>query len=71
MTRGEGVGGGVSVETVVVPDNGQWAVDIIVVMTDGVARRRIATYHTEARARLSASYIKRGAARDIPGPING
>lgn len=60
-----------SVETVVVPERGQWAVDILVVMDDGVVRRRIGTYRSEALARISANYIKRGADRDIPGPING
>lgn len=60
-----------SVQTVVVAERGQWAVDILVVMDDGVVRRRIGTYRSEALARISANYIKRGADRDIPGPING
>ena len=59
------------VETVVVAERGQWAVDIVVVMDDGIVRRRIGTYRTEALARISANYIRRGADRDIPGPING
>jgi hypothetical protein len=59
------------VETVVVPDRGHWAVDIVVVFSDGVVRRRIQTYRTETLARISASYIKRGAERDIAGPVNG
>jgi hypothetical protein len=67
MTDGRALG----VETVVVPERGQWAVDIIVVFPDGVVRRRIATYRTEALARISAKYIRRAAERDIPGPLYG
>ncbi len=59
------------VEVEVVPERGQWAVDIIVFFSDGVVRRRIETYRTEALARISANYIKRGAERDIGGPVNG
>jgi hypothetical protein len=59
------------VETEVIPERGQWAVDIIVFFEDGVVRRRISTYRTEALARISARYIKRGAERDIQGPLNG
>ena len=59
------------VETVVVPERGQWAVDIVVMFPDSVVRDRIATYRSEAVARLSANYIRRGADRDIGGPING
>jgi hypothetical protein len=60
------------VETVVVPDRGQWAVDIVVVFSDGIVRRRIQTYRTENLAIISAGYIRRGAERDIGGgPING
>jgi hypothetical protein len=59
------------VETEIVSERGQWAVDIIVFFADGVVRRRISTYRTEALAKISASYIKRAAERDIPGPLNG
>ena len=60
------------VETVVVEENGRWAVDIIVVFADGVVRKRIDTHATKARAELSADLIRRTAARDIgPGPIHG
>lgn len=59
------------VETVVVPERGQWAVDIVVVFPDGVVRRRIATYRTEALAKISANCIRRAAERDIPGPLHG
>jgi hypothetical protein len=59
------------VETEIVQERGQWAVDIIVFFCSGVVRRRIATYRTEALAKISASSIKRAAERDIPGPLYG
>jgi hypothetical protein len=60
------------VETVIVPDRGLWAVDIVVVFNDGVVRRRIQTYRSEKLAQISAGYIKRGAEREIGGgPPNG
>lgn len=58
-----------AVETVVVPDHGLWHVDIVVVYPDGVVRRRVGTYRTEKLATVAARVIKRGAERDIPGPI--
>lgn len=61
----------VGVETVIVPERGQWAVDIVVIFPDGVVRRRIATYRTETLARISAHCIRRGAERDITGPVHG
>lgn len=61
----------IGVETEVIPERGQWAVDIIVIFDDGVVRRRVDTYRTENLARISASQIKRAAERDIPGPLNG
>jgi len=60
-----------AVETVVVPERGRWAVDIIVVFADGIVRKRIDTHPTKARAELSARMIKRAAERDIRGPLNG
>jgi hypothetical protein len=59
------------VQTVVVPENGRWAVEIVVVFADGVVRKRIDTHHTEARAQLSAQLIKRAAEREIQGPLHG
>lgn len=59
------------VQTVVVPERGRWAVEIVVLFADGVVRRRIDTFPTEARAQLSAGLIKRAAERDIRGPLNG
>ncbi|GAA1509697.1 hypothetical protein [Nocardioides humi] len=55
------------VDTVVVPDHGQWAVEVIVVFEDEVVRRRIDTYRTERLARISADLIKRTASRELPG----
>lgn len=58
-------------ETEIIPERGQWAVDVIVIADDGVVRRRISTYRTEKLARISANLIRRAADRDIAGPING
>jgi len=59
------------VQTVVVPERGRWAVEIVVVFADGVVRKRIDTHATKARAELSARLIKRAAERDLRGPRNG
>lgn len=59
------------VETEVIEDRGQWAVDIIVFFPDSIVRRRINVYRTRARAEISARLIKRGAEREIEGPLNG
>jgi hypothetical protein len=56
------------VETVIVGERGQWAVDIVVVFADGVVRKRITTYRTRGRAELAASLIKRAAERDRRSP---
>lgn len=53
-----------AVETFVVEERGQWAVDIVVVFSDGLVRKRIDTYRTRGRAELAASLIKRAAERD-------
>lgn len=53
------------VQTVVVEDHGQWAVEVVVVFADGVVRKRINTHRTRARAELAADLIKRAAERDI------
>ena len=60
-----------SVETAVVPERGQWAVDIIVLFEDEVIRQRISTYRSERLARISADLILRTAEREINGPRNG
>jgi len=59
------------VETVVVEERGQWAVDIVVVFDDVVVRKRVETYRTRRRAEIAADLIKRTAERDIPGPLHG
>lgn len=60
------------VDTVIFEENGRWVVDLVVIMDDGVVRRRIDSYHTERLAQIHARYIKRGAERDITGgPVNG
>lgn len=60
-----------SVETVVVEERGQWAVDIVVVFADGIVRKRIETYRTRNLAEIAAKLIRRAAERDIKGPLNG
>ena len=60
-----------AVETVVVEDRGQFAVDIVVVFDDGVVRKRINTHRTRRLAELAAGLIKRAAERDLRGPLNG
>lgn len=55
------------VHTVVVPERGRWAVDIIVVFADGVVRKRIDTHRSKARADIAADLIRRAANRDIGG----
>ncbi|MGH3794541.1 MAG: hypothetical protein ACRDSP_06590 [Pseudonocardiaceae bacterium] len=59
------------VDTVIYLEKGRWAVDIIVLFDDGVVRHRIETYPTKERAEISARLIKRGAERDVRGPMNG
>lgn len=59
------------VSTEVIEENGQWAVDIIVIFDDGVVRRRIDTYRTKRLAEIAADLIKRTAERDIDGPLHG
>jgi len=73
MMTGEmpGVDNALSVETVVEPEKGRWAVDIVVVFEDGVVRHRIDTFPTRARAEISARLIKRAAERELRGPLHG
>ena len=52
------------VQTVVVEDHGQWAVEVVV-FADGVVRKRINTHRTKERAELAADLIKRAAERNI------
>lgn len=60
------------VQTIVVEEQGRWAVDIVVVFADGVVRKRIHTHATKARADIAADLIRRAADRDIGGgPVHG
>ena len=60
-----------SVDTVVVEERGQWAVEIVVLFDDEVVRKRIAVHRTRRLAEIAANLIKRAAERDIGGPIPG
>lgn len=60
-----------AVETFVVEERGQFAVDIVVVFADGVVRKRIDIHRTRRRAELAASLIKRAAERDARGRLTG
>lgn len=59
------------VETYVEQRNGQWFVDIVVVFADEVVRKTVNVYRNQRRAEIAAAWIKRAAARDIEGPLNG
>ena len=61
----------IAVETYVQQERGRWVVEIVVVFTDEVVRRRINDYPTRRHAEIAANWIKRGAQRDIEGPLNG
>jgi len=54
-----------TVDTVVVPERGHWAVEIVVVFDDGVVRKRISTHRSRRRAELAADLIKRAAEREV------
>ncbi|ADG89916.1 hypothetical protein TBS_32760 [Thermobispora bispora] len=56
-----------TVDTVVVPDKGRWAVDLIVMSRESVVRHRISVHPTKERAEISARIIKRTADRDLGG----
>jgi hypothetical protein len=60
-----------AVDTLVVEDRGQFAVEVVVVFADGVVRKRIDTHRTRRLAELAAGLIKRAAERDLRGPLNG
>jgi hypothetical protein len=61
----------IAVETYVEAHRGRWTVDIVVVFADEVVRRRVNDYPTRRHAEIAAAWIKRGAQRDIEGPLNG
>ena len=64
-------GPALAVETYVVEDRGQWAVEIVVIFPDVAIRRTVNRYRTRRHAEIAASWIKRSASRDIEGPIHG
>lgn len=59
------------VETFVRCESGEWIVDIAVAFPDGVVRRSVNKYRTRREADVAARWIKRGASRQIEGPVNG
>ncbi|MDJ0771345.1 MAG: hypothetical protein QNJ12_21345 [Ilumatobacter sp.] len=59
------------VDTVVRFERGRWVVDIAVTFPEGVVRRTVNDYATEREATIAANWIRRGADRDIDGPVNG
>lgn len=61
----------IGVDTVVRCERGRWLVDIVVAFRDGVVRRQVGDYSSEREARIAASWVRRGADRDIDGPVNG
>lgn len=60
-----------AVETYVTEQSGRWVVEIVVIFPDEAVRKTVNEYHTKRHAELAASLIRRGADRDIEGPING
>lgn len=63
--------GSSKVETLIVEERGQWAVDIVVYFPDEVIRKRISTCRTLRLAAITADLIKRAAERDIRTPRYG
>lgn len=61
----------VAVETYVTEASGRWTVEIAVIFEDGVVHRTVNDYRTKRHAEIAAQWIKRGANRDIEGPVNG
>lgn len=68
---GRPTGPAIAVDTFVEERNGRWSVDIVVVFADQAVRRTVNHYPTKRHAEIAASWIRRGADRDIEGPING
>lgn len=60
-----------AVDTFVVEEAGRWHVEIVVLFADEAVRRRINSYPTKRHAEIAATWIKRGAQRDIEGPLHG
>lgn len=60
-----------AVETYVTEQSGRWVVEIVVVFPDEAVRKTVNDYNSKREAEIAASLIKRGANRDIEGPVNG
>lgn len=60
----------IAVETFVVEERGRWFVDVAVVFTDEAVRRRVGPYRSPRHAEIAAHWIRRGAERDIEGPLH-
>ena len=54
------------VTTQVVAEQGRWTVYLVVTSPEGVERRRLDSWPTEAKARLAADVVRRSAARRRP-----
>ena len=60
-----------AVETYVTEQSGRWVVQIAVIFPDEAVRKTVNDYNSKREAEIAASLIKRGANRDIEGPVNG
>lgn len=60
-----------AVETYVTEQSGRWVVEIVVIFPDEAIRKTVNEYNSKREAEIAASLIKRGANRDIEGPVNG
>ena len=60
-----------AVETYVTEQSGRWVVEIAVIFPDEAVRKAVNDYNSKREAEIAASLIKRGANRDIEGPVNG
>lgn len=60
-----------AVETYVTEQSGRWVVEIVVIFPDEAIRKKVNEYNSKREAEIAASLIKRGANRDIEGPVNG
>lgn len=66
-----GSGPALAVETYVTEKAGRWVVEIAVMFEEGAVHRTVNDYKTRRHAEIAAQWIKRGANRDIEGPVNG
>ena len=56
------------VQSEVVRENGQWVLYLEVWFVDGIQRRRIDSYPSEAKARTAARWVTWAARRDMTPP---